>query len=368
MQKTGLVVIFLVAIASLSACVRVSSYNHDHPVALLSNSHEPHTYLQTHLNFSQREIELMEQGEVIAKVFDMGGVENEVGAFGVVRLNIPKEFFVEQFRDIVAFTESDEVKQIGKFSASPRLQDIEELILESSEIDDIKRCRPGACKLKMDTAMMERFQHEVNWDATDYEEQTTGLMQQILVDYTKAYLEKGDAALGEYHDQIDPIQQAEAFQGLLENSVYLIRYVPELYTYLQEFPHGDLPNVENFIYWSKEMFSLKPVINLFHVTIYTRERHGTKDVFITSKQIYASHYFETSLGFTAFVDEIGGEGEADSYLMYLNRSRFDQLRGKLKGLIVSLAKGRVYDGVKMYFRQVKERLESEQMVRTFSKS
>ena len=73
---------------------------------------------------------------------------------------------------------------------------------------------------------------------------------------------------------------------------------------------AELPNVENFIYWSKEMFSLKPVINLFHVTIYTRERHGTKDVFITSKQIYASHYFETSLGFTAFVDEIGGDGDS----------------------------------------------------------
>ena len=102
---------------------------------------------------------------MVAKVFDMGGVENEVGAFGVVRLNIPKEFFVEQFRDIVSFTESDEVKQIGKFSVSPRLQDIQELVLESSEIDDIKRCRPGACKLKMDTVMMERFQHEVDWDA-----------------------------------------------------------------------------------------------------------------------------------------------------------------------------------------------------------
>ncbi|GAK61479.1 hypothetical protein U27_01380 [Candidatus Vecturithrix granuli] len=368
MQKIWCVLVLVLTGAALSACVQVSSYNHDYSVDLFSNLHEPHTYLQNYLNFSQRELESMEQGEVVVKVFDMGGSENEVGAFGVVRLNIPKQFFVEQFRDIVSFTESDAVQQIGKFSASPNLQDIQELVFESSEIEDIKRCRPGSCKLKMDTTMMERFQHEIDWKAPDYQEQATRLMQQLLVDYVNAYLTRGDAALGEYHDQTTPIRQAEAFQGLLENSSYLVHYVPELYAYLQEFPHGKLANVENFIYWSKEIFGLKPVINLFHVTIYTRERLGKTDVFITSKQIYASHYFETSLGFTAFVEETGGKGEPGSFLMYLNRSRFDQLRGKLKGVIVSLAKGRVYDGVKMYFRQVKDRLESEQVVRTFSKS
>lgn len=367
MQKICLV-FFLLIQGSLSGCVQVSSYNNSSAVAVLSNSHEPHTYLQNYLNFSQKDLKLMEQGEVVVKVFDMGESENEVGAFGVVRLNIPKAFFVEQFRDIVSFTESDAVQQIGKFSASPNLQDIQELVFDSSEIEDLKKCQPGSCKLKMDTAMMERFRHEVDWDAPDYQEQATRLLKQLLVDYVNAYLTRGDAALGEYHDQADPIRQAEAFQGLLKNSSYLIHYVPELYAYLQEFPRGKLPKVENFIYWSKEIFGLKPVINLFHVTIYTRERNGKTDVFITSKQIYASHYFETSLGFTAFVEETGSKGEADSFLMYLNRSRFDQLRGKLKGLIVSLAKGRVYDGVKMYFRQVKDRLESEQMVRTVSKT
>jgi len=54
--------------------------------------------------------------------------------------------------------------------------------------------------------------------------------------------------------------------------------------------------------------------------------------------------------------------------MYLNRSRFDQLRGRLKGLIVAIAKNRVYDGVKKYFRQVKERLEAEQVARNMSKN
>ncbi|MBD3305268.1 hypothetical protein GF339_02845 [candidate division KSB3 bacterium] len=310
---------------------------------------------------------MMEQGEVVAKVFDHSDVENEVGAFGIVRLNIPKEFLIEQFRDIASFKDSTAVQAIGKFSTPPTLQDLDALTLNAQDIRDLKKCEPGDCKVKMDANMMEQFQTQVDWRAPDYEEQATRLMRQILVEYVNTYLQVGDAAMGEYHDQEDPLHRADAFQGILQNSPYLMGYVPELYTYLLEFPYGDLSNVENFIYWSKEDFGLKPVINLFHVTMYTRERKGSTEVFITSKQIYASHYFETALGFTAFVNEVGSEeASPDSYLMYLNRSRFDQLRGKLKGLIVAIAKNRVYDGVKKYFRQVKERLETEQMAKIIS--
>ena len=155
--------------------------------------------------------------------------------------------------------------------------------------------------------------------------------------------------------------RAAAFHDMLQTSQYLMTYVPELYTYLHDFPHGHLANVESFIYWSKELYGLKPVLNLYHVIIYTRQHADDKaDVFIISKQIYANHYFESSFSFTAFVDEVGGDTSA-AYLMYLNRSRFDQLRGQLKNMIVAVAKNNVYNGVKKYFRQVKERLEAEQV-------
>lgn len=362
MDKVIIIIFIVFGLLGITACVQVSTYD-ESSFTSSSAPREPHSFLQTYLNFSQKDLLAMEQGEVVAKVFDIHNVENEVGAFGVVRLNIPKDFFIEQFRDIVTFTESQAVKEIGKFSNPPHLEDIQGLTLDSEDINDLKRCRPGRCKVKMDRAMMERFQKEMDWSAPDYQEQATVLMRQILVDYVNAYLKNGDAAMGECHDQKEPLRRSEAFHGLLKNSTYLMEYVPELYTYLLEFPKGQLSNVENFVYWSKEIFGLKPVINLFHVTIYTREQHDSTDVFITSKQIYASHYFETALGFTAFVDEVGDEWPLDSYLMYLNRSRFDQLRGSLKGFIVAIAKDRVYDGVKQYFQQVKERLESRQLVK-----
>jgi hypothetical protein len=352
----------------MASCVQVAKIDENMAALSIEDSlHEPHAFLQRYVNFSEKELAAMEDGKVVAKIFDMGHVENEVGAFGVVRLNIPKKLFVEKFRDIVTFTESDVVEQIGKFSEPPRLEDLQGLTLDGKDLRSLEDCEPGDCKVKLDTAMMERFQKEVDWSSSESENQAIVLMRQFLIDYLNAYLKKGDAALGEYHDQEHPLRIADAFQELLKNAPYLSEFVPELYAYLQNYPNGHLPNVETFFYWSKEQFGLKPVINLFHVTIYTRKHSGSDDVFIISKQIYASHYFETSLGFTAFVDEIGGEDPSNSYLMYLNRSRFDQLRGKLKGLIVTIAKGRVYDGVKKYFRLVKQRLESGTVVKKISK-
>ncbi len=356
-----------VVLLGMTACLKVPFYEETAPSAPFVESREPHRFLQKYLSFSQKDLLEMEQGEVVAKVFDSREVENEVGAFGVVRLNIPKESFVKQFRDIVKFTESPEVKEIAKFSQPPRLKDMHNLTLSAAVVKALKHCKPGKCLAKMSAGMMERFRQEVDWSAPDYHEQATALMRRILLDYVAAYLQKGDAALGEYDDQEDPLRIADAFEGVFRNSPYLREYVPELYTYLQKFPQGKLPHVENFIYWSNEEFGLRPVINIYHVTIYTRQQSDSTDIFITSKQIYASHYFEIAFGFTALVDEVAVEEQPssylpNSYLMYLNRSRFDNLRGSLRGLIITIAKDRVYNGVKRHFRHVKERLESGQVV------
>lgn len=350
-------VFITMALMSLTGCVKVNSYQEE-TVPAAANSHEPHTFLQSAFRFSDSEFAAMERGEVVVKIFEMPSVENEVGAFGVVQLNVPKELFVEQFRDIVSFTKSPEVRAIAKFSTPPRLEDLQDLTLSDQVVAMLKTCEPGSCKVKMDARMMQRFRDEIEWNAPNYHEQATQLMKQMLLDYVTRYLKEGDSALGQYDDQKEPLRIEDAFHGVLENSTYLKEYVPELLAYLEDFPNGQLPHVENFLYWSIEQFGLRPVINLYHITIYTRERNGTNDVFITSKQIYASHYFEIAFAFTAFVDEVGGMPPAKSYLMYLNRSRFDNLYGGLKGAIVTIAKGKVYDGVKFYFQQVKNKLET----------
>jgi hypothetical protein len=68
-------------------------------------------------------------------------------------------------------------------------------------------------------------------------------------------------------------------------------------------------------------FGFRPMLNLTQVTVH---RQSASVVVIQSRQIRASHYYDGSLGYTVLVDAPG----SGTYLVYLNRSRIDLLRGR----------------------------------------
>lgn len=141
-------------------------------------------------------------------------------------------------------------------------------------------------------------------------------------------------------------------------SPYLYEFVPEFHWYLQEYPRARLSGTEDFIYWSKEKFGLKPVVSLTHVTIYRRKQGSITNTLIASKGIYASHYFDASLGMTGFVHDEGDAGLPVPYLMYLNRSRADALKGGFSGLKRTIVESRARKGLEENMILMKERLES----------
>ena len=102
------------------------------------------------------------------------------------------------------------------------------------------------------------------------------------------------------------------------------------------------------VYWSRELygFGLKPLINVTHTTVHKANPSVTV---IAAKQIWASHYYDGSLGFTVLVDASPG-----TYLVYLNRSRIDLLRdaGFKRWLVKKFAPGAIRKEVTALKRQV----------------
>ena len=271
---------------------------------------------------------------------------------------MPEECFIDRVRDIVSFKKSDSVLQIGKFSDPPRLDDLAGLTLDSVDIEALRRCRPNSCEVKMSAKYIERFRKEVNWSATNYSDQATALARQVLLEHVQNYLKAGNHALGEYNDKSYPLNLAGEFRTLLEPAPYMYGYQPKFQHHLENFPLGRPPDTEDFVYWSKEKFGLKPVVSMTHITIYKRSTpHGT-DYLIGSKGIYATHYFEASLCLTEFIHS-GSSGAPRSYLIYMNRSRADALRGFFGGLKRSLITGSLKDGAKKNMEMIKQRLEEE---------
>lgn len=313
-------------------------------------------FLVKHAHFSHVDFATLDRGRAVAKALDsLHPVE--LAVVGVVRLNVRPVFFLERFRDIAAFKKNEAVLQIGKFQLPLRLVDIEALTLDPEDIDALRKCKPASCGLKLPARMIERLRTDVSWSSPDYPKRANDLFRQMLVEYVNAYIEQGDPALVDYHDKRVPVRLAGEFRSLLRTSPYLSEYAPELFRYLAEFPREKPQGVEEFIYWSKERVSHKPVISITHVMIYKVTRGNTDSVVIASKQIYASHYFEGSLGLSVLVEAHGvPEG---AYLMYLNRSRVDLLHGVFGGLRRLLVKRRLRDEFPKYLEGIRDRLDVE---------
>jgi hypothetical protein len=314
-------------------------------------------FLQNQLAFTPSELSALNMGQIIVRL-PRTAETREVAAFAIMRLNVTSDFFLDRMRDIVNFKKSDNVLQIGKFSGSPRIEDLENLTLDRDETDTVRRCRLSKCDFKLSGSDIDRFRKEINWSANDYPEHATVLMREVVLGSVRAYLSAGNAALGEYNDKPYKLNLAHEFRSLLEPSVYMYGYAPELHKYLSEFPNSQSAHIENFFYWSKEKFGLKPVISATHVAVYRSSRAPDSDVLIASRGIYANHYLDASLGLTAFIHRTVSN-QSQTYLIYINRSKTDALRGMFAGVKRSLISGSLRAGAKKNMEMIKQTLESE---------
>jgi hypothetical protein len=307
-------------------------------------------FLKSKLQFSKQEISDVQKGKVVAKVLPSEG--HEVAVFGIAPINAPADFFVDCFRDIERFKQGTMVLQVKKFSTPPRLEDLDQLTIDDADWNALKKCKVGDCGVKLPQDIILRFRKEIDWSAPNAREKATELMRVAALEYVDAYLYGGNQELTEYHDKKQPVRIAEEFDAIMEASPYIFDYDPKFYDYLHDFPRKKLEAVEDFVYWSKEKFGLKPVISITHVSIYkVPESHVT---LLASKQIYASHYFEGSLGLTVTVEDSPAPA---FYLLYFNRSRSDGLRGGFSGLTRGIVKDRARSGAQDNLQKIRRTIE-----------
>ena len=110
--------------------------------------------------------------------------------------------------------------------------------------------------------------------------------------------------------------------------------------------------LEDTLVWSKIKFGLKPVIAINHILIYRRNSDVGPQVLISSKQIYANHYFNASLALTAFVYVPEG-----AFLVYENRSRADGLEGPFGKIKRGVVERKAVAGLRAILEQSKASLE-----------
>jgi hypothetical protein len=276
----------------------------------------------------------------------------EVAVFGAVWINAPIRRYVEAVKDIEAFERGGGFKVTKRINASPRLEDFSELRLPDGDLDDLRSCRVGDCDVKLGEQAIKRFRSEINWNAPNAPAAANRLMQQLAFEYVTRYLEGGNDQLAVYRDASRPTFVAHEFQTIVDQMPELTTYMPDMRRYLLEYPRVTIPDATSFLYWQETEFGLRPTIRISHITI----RENPEDTVVTSKMLYASHYFWTGLELRVLMpDPSRGTG---FWFVMENRSRSDGLSGFTGFFVRRRVRSEVEDGTLAALRSTKQRLES----------
>jgi hypothetical protein len=88
---------------------------------------------------------------------------------------------------------------------------------------------------------------------------------------------------------------------------------------------------------------------------------SVRQILGVSKQLYANHYFDSSLALTALINVPITGTTSDSYLLYTNRSRADALAGSFGKLKRNLVEGEAVASLAAILLQTRLNLESSSM-------
>lgn len=304
---------------------------------------EFHNLLRAKAAFDETGFAALEQGQTVVRLLPVQD-KREVAVCGLVGLQVPADVFLQSFREGMARRTNPAILEIGTLGSTPSIDDLRTLTFEDRDLDDMKECVVGDCRLKLSAAMIERFHREVDLQAPDYRSQATQLLKQMLLEYVREYLARGDMALIAYNDKAQEVRVAAEQHALVTASNFVNDVIPKFPQALKGFSTSDLRLVENAIVWSKIKFGLKPVIAINHIMVYKRDEETGPQVLIASRQIYANHYFNSSVALTAFV-KIPGVNPG-SYLFYENRSLADGLEGAFSKIKRGIVEDKAIAGLK----------------------
>jgi hypothetical protein len=294
------------------------------------------TFLRAHFRFSASDLRELAEGRAATRPLDtVDG--REVAIAGAVRVAISPDAYIRQLRDIVEFKRHEAVRQIGVFRAAPGPGDLAGLTLDADHLGDLRRCQVGHCDVQLSRAAIERLRSDVNWPGVQSTAEANRVFREILADQVARYLQAGDAALMTYENHAQPLVVADEFRAMVDAPPALLRRFPSLQHHVASFPRGRAADAEDVIYWSKEDVGPKVIISITHMVIVPVKDGGPVLYAASSKQLYGSHYFDSSLGLTLLLRD---EDPGSTVLVYVNRSRIDVLSGFLGGLKRAIVRSR----------------------------
>jgi hypothetical protein len=204
----------------------------------------------------------------------------------------------------------------------------------------------------LDQSAIDRIRVQVDWTKPTAKAFTDEVFRQLAYNYVNGYRESGNRGLAVYRDKSRPTFVADEFRSMVDRMPELTAYLPELHSYLLDYPNATLSRASDFLYWQEAIFGLKPTFRINHVVI----REGAEETVVASKMLYSSHYFWTALELRVLIpDALRGTG---FWFVSVNRSRSDGLDGFTGSIVRSRVRSQAQDSLARSLTATKTRLEA----------
>jgi hypothetical protein len=135
--------------------------------------------------------------------------------------------------------------------------------------------------------------------------------------------------------------------------MFLSTQWPQLSEYITQYPRVSAPDVESFLYWSKERLSGKPIVSATHVTIAGGSSATLPSPIIVSRQLFATRYEDSAWAVTNIAHAESGL----KYFVYVNQTEVDLLGGVFGGLVRSVIERQLKNRAGDLLQGVRRRLE-----------
>jgi len=308
------------------------------------------------IGLSEEQITAIGRGQPVAKNLP-SRKPAEAFLFGAIYIKAAPDSYVRFASDVNRLRKLRYTRELEKFSNPPQVSDLRDFSFDSNDVQALKRCQPGACKIQMPASYIEEFKRSINWSAANHGEEVNRLVRAKILQLLLAYQKDGNRALGVYNDMRDPTDVAQQFAYMLSYRKALPEYLPDFYRYLLNYPNAKPANVENAFSWARVSFGLKPTLRIEHVVTLRGKPGDPVACAIADKQLYASHYFETALDLSFCVRESAGNEQSGFYLVMALSSEQAGLTGVKGAIVRKVAVGRSVSNLRDALATIKGTLE-----------
>jgi hypothetical protein len=281
------------------------------------------TLLQRLTLLDAKKAEAVERGEAVTMTLD-APEKTEIATLGIVRLEVPRAFYIDRVKQLTGFLSSGPKPLSGSFGDPAKLEDVAALVLDPSDAKTLEKCQLFVCDVKLPASEMEKFRVALASSRAPAL-RADSMMRDWLVAYVNGYRTDSTEETVVYDDTKHSVRSSDAFRALMAEPLVAGLHGGPFAVMLATPRSARLPEMATRISWELDhMPGLKPTLEVLENSMYSSPAR-TDESWMTSKLLYASHYFESQVDFLTAADAPASSGKGAMYLVVLRRSKFDDL-------------------------------------------